>query len=64
MFILGGMKEEKEYQGAQDLLIFQIVGSNINNGKTEQKFLLERSKGGKGLVCLRKMFPQTDVDSE
>lgn len=49
LFILGGMKEENVYQGAQDLLIFQIVGSNTNNGKIERKFLLERSKGGIGV---------------
>lgn len=64
LFILDGMKEENAYQGAQDLLIFQLVESNINNGKTEWKFVLERSKGGKGLVCLRETFPHTGVNNE
>lgn len=66
-FTQGGMKEENIYQGAWDHLIFQILGNNISNGKIEWKFLLESRKageGGKGLVCLRRMFRQTQVKND
>lgn len=64
LFIQGGMKEENMYQGARDHLILQILGSN---GKIAWKFILESRKageGGKGLVCLRRMFPQTQVKND